>query len=314
MNALSRRCVVAVFAVMVIVPIAAASAAFAAPDRAHLAGSSGSGDTTEALAKLVITENGVEFKAADKSAFKPATDGQNLREGDTIRTDATGLAEIDYTDTSYTRLDVDTTFTIKKLTDEKGARQVQGSLDTGRTWNRTATLTESESFEQEGAGANAVVLGTVFLIQCDTPDHCAIIVFDHFVRYSGADNVTKELTTHAACDSKAGVLCTDPEILSISQLASIEFAQENLDRDLAERGLGEGRLRASAYPPGRNNVNVGGVVVSRGPSGSSLSGGIPFTGSSSQTGVHIGVGIALVLMGAVLFVVSKRRREGTFET
>jgi len=314
MNALNRRCVVAVFAVMVIAPIVVASAAFAAPDRAHLGGSGGSGDATEALAKLVVTENGVEVKAADKTAFKPASDGQNLREGDTIRTDATGLAEIDYTDTSYTRLDVNTTFTIKKLTDEKGARQVQGSLDTGRTWNRTAILTESESFEQEGAGANAVVLGTVFLHQCDTPDHCAVIVFDHFVRYSGADNVTKELSTYEACDSKAGVLCTDPEALSISELASIEFAQENLDRDLAERGLGNGRLRASAYPPRGNTVDVGGVVVSRGQAGSSLSGGLPFTGSSSQTGVHVGIGIALVLMGGALFIVAKRRREATFET
>ena len=299
---------------MAITLVAAASSAFATTGRTHLGASSGSGTATEALAKLVVTENGVTVRAVDKTAFKAARDGQDLRQGDTIRTDATGLAEIDYSDTSYTRLDVDTTFTIKKLTDEQGARQVQGSLDTGRTWNRTATLTESASFEQEGAGANATVLGTVFMVQCDTPDHCAFITFEHVVIVTGADNVTKELGDHAACDSQSGVLCPDPKILSISELAAIEFAQENLDRDLAERGLGDGRLRAAAYPPPSDTVEVGGVVVSRGPSGSSLSGGLPYTGSSSQTGVHVGIGIALVLMGGVLFVVTKRRRQQTFET
>ena len=75
---------------------------------------------------------------------------------------------MNYTDESFTRLDVDTEFTIVSLTDDQGNRQIKGSLDSGRTWNRTSALTESESFEQEGAGATAAVVGSASVIECNT--------------------------------------------------------------------------------------------------------------------------------------------------
>ena len=137
------------------------------------------------LATLKVTSPKVEVKKQDASAFKVAKDGAKLREGDTVRTDATGLAEIDYGNDAYTRLDVNTEFTIAKLTDEQGARQVQGSLEVGQTWNRTAAITESGSFEQEGAGANAAVRGTAFAVSCDAPDHCTFIAIEHTTALTG---------------------------------------------------------------------------------------------------------------------------------
>ena len=151
-------------AVVAIAPLATASAALAAGNDP--------GQGTEALATLKVTSTKVEVKKDGAEKFKVAKDGATLRQGDTVRTDATGLAEIDYDDQSYTRLDVNTTFTIKKLTHEQGDRQVQGSLDTGQTWSRTSALTESGSFEEEGAGANATTLGTAFAVTCDTAEHC----------------------------------------------------------------------------------------------------------------------------------------------
>ena len=83
------------------------------------AGSSGSSDE-KVFATLQIENPKVEVKKKGSDAFKPAKDGQKLHAGDTVRTDATGLAEIDYSDDAYTRLDVNTTFKITKLTNEQG--------------------------------------------------------------------------------------------------------------------------------------------------------------------------------------------------
>ena len=50
--------------------------------------------------------------------------------------------------------------TVTKLTDNQGNRQVNGTVLTGQTWNRTVALTQSESFQQQAAGASAAVAGT----------------------------------------------------------------------------------------------------------------------------------------------------------
>lgn len=89
-----------------------------------------------------------------------------LKQGDTVKTDATGLAEIDYTDGSITRLANSTVFTISKLTNEKGGRQTQGTLSVGETWNRAAKVSETGSFEVKAGGTTAAVEGTAFVAKC----------------------------------------------------------------------------------------------------------------------------------------------------
>jgi Fibronectin type III domain len=236
------------FAVAAVVAIAPLSIAVTAS--AAAAAGDGSNDKPAAIATLKITSPNVEVKKKKADDFKPAKDGAELKEGDTVRTDATGLAEIDYGPDAYTRLDVNTTFTIKKLTEDQGSRQVEGSLDTGQTWNRTAALTESGSFGQDGAGANATVRGTVFMVTCDTPSHCVFIAIEHTTALTGTDGVTKDLTPHVACDSTKGDLCDATRTLTVDELAANDWIQSNLVQDLTERGLGTGPF-----------VAVEGVVV-----------------------------------------------------
>lgn len=121
------------------------------------------------LANLKITESNVQVKLKGKTAFEAAKDGQALKQGDTIKTDAGGRAEIDYTDGSLTRLSGSTVFTISKLTDEKGGRQTQGTLSVGETWNRAAKVSETGSFEVKAGGTTAAVEGTAFVVKC-TPN------------------------------------------------------------------------------------------------------------------------------------------------
>ncbi len=163
-----RRSTVALAAAVacsVIATFAMAGGAFAAsaaeaPGAARAAGG-------KPTATLKILKPSVSIKRKGSDEFKPAKNGQKLRVGDSVQTDATGFAQVNYTDESLTRLDVSTTFTIVSLTDDAGNRKIKGKVDSGQTWNRTSALTESESFEQEGAGATAAVVGTAFNVQCD---------------------------------------------------------------------------------------------------------------------------------------------------
>ena len=123
----------------------------------------------DALANLKVTAANVQIKQKGKSTFVDAKDGQALKQGDTIKTDASGTAEIDYTDGSITRLANSTVFTLTKLTDEKGGRQTQGTLSVGETWNRAAKVSETGSFEVKAGGTTAAVEGTAFVAKC-VPD------------------------------------------------------------------------------------------------------------------------------------------------
>jgi hypothetical protein len=120
----------------------------------------------DSLASLKITADNVQIKQKGKANFVAAKNGQALKQGDTIKTDATGRAEIDYTDGSLTRLAGSTVFTISVLTNEKGGRQTQGTLSVGESWNRAAKVTETGSFEVKAGGTTAAVEGTAFVAKC----------------------------------------------------------------------------------------------------------------------------------------------------
>src|SRR5690349_1127759 len=120
----------------------------------------------DSLASLKVSADNVQIKQKGKSTFVDAKDGLALKQGDTIKTDADGRAEIDYTDGSLTRLAGSTVFTLSKLTDEKGGRQTQGTLSVGETWNRAAKVSETGSFEVKAGGTTAAVEGTAFVAKC----------------------------------------------------------------------------------------------------------------------------------------------------
>ena len=124
---------------------------------AHAADTSKS--SSSVLATLKVKASGVEVKTKGASSYITAKEGQALKQGDALRTDATGRAEISYTDGSLTRLGVSTEFSITKLTDKKGARQTQGSLTVGSTWNRAAEVSQSGEFSIKAGGATAAVAG-----------------------------------------------------------------------------------------------------------------------------------------------------------
>jgi hypothetical protein len=156
----SRSAVTRPFAAA-IVGVVAAATLLLVPVAAGAAGKSGA-----PLASLKITADAVQVKQKGKSAFVAAKNGMALKQGDTIKTDVPGRAEIDYSDGSLTRLGPSTIFTISRLTDERGGRQTQGTLSVGQTWNRAAKVSETGSFEVKAGGTTAAVEGTAFVATC----------------------------------------------------------------------------------------------------------------------------------------------------
>jgi hypothetical protein len=135
------------------------------------------------LATLTVRTPNVEVKKKGKSAYKSGKTGQTLRQGDALRTDTAGLAEINYTDGSYTRLGPSTQFSITKLTNKQGARQTQGSLTIGSTFSRAAKVSETGAFEIKAGGATAAVEGTVFAVICTQGAQitCEFISLEHLL-------------------------------------------------------------------------------------------------------------------------------------
>jgi hypothetical protein len=126
------------------------------------------------LATLKVTASGVTVKKKGASDYAQAKDGQALSQGDSIKTDATGTAEIDYSDGSLTRMSAATIFTLTKLSNERGGRQTQGTLSVGETWNRAAKVSETGEFSVKAGGTTAAVEGTAFVVKCvANPDPAA---------------------------------------------------------------------------------------------------------------------------------------------
>lgn len=193
------------------------------------------GDDAPAGGSLGIEDTNVDVRDKGREAFNPADDGQDVIAGDTIRTDETGQAQLDYSDDSYTRLDVNTEFTIDRLTNAQGDRRVESQVDAGQTWNRVEELSESESFEQGGEGANATVRGTAYVVRCDEDGNCTFIVVIGSVLVETADGTEILLeegqTVTVDADGNAGPVRT----LSADELNADPWIRLNLEKD-ARRG------------------------------------------------------------------------------
>ncbi|HEY6318356.1 MAG TPA: hypothetical protein VI462_10785 [Acidimicrobiia bacterium] len=240
-----------------------------------------SSGSAAAFATLVIKPASighVSVEQAGTSSFTPGTNNEQLHVGDTVQTDTVGLAEIDYATNAYTRLDVNTTFMIKKLTDNQGNRQIDGGLTSGETWNRTAELTQSESFQQDGGGVSAAVSGTAFVADCTTSTACTFTAVIDNTNLTGPNGQTETLNPLTQCVTQNAALCASPTMLTPDQLALIRWIQYNVLLDFTEHGIGNGIFD----PFGATVTVTNGVVTSVTPSGGTFT---PTTPSSTPPSI-----------------------------
>ena len=237
------------------------------------------------LATLKIQQAKVSIAHKGKK-FAIAKNGQVLRQGDSLRTDAAGKAEIDYTDGSLTRLGPSTVFTITKLTNKRGGRQTQGTLDVGQTWNRAAKVSETGSFEVKAGGTTAAVEGTAFAFVCAVQGSgkvCTIIDVVDNVKVTTPDGTTV-IMLPATSVEEINDLLGKLILLSYQDLLNNPFIVQNLGLDqLLNKGNGLGDLpppptstTPTTSPGGTGSgggTGAGGGTPQNGPTGGSEPGG-----------------------------------------
>lgn len=117
--------------------------------------------------KIVVVpeESGVFIKSADED-FKEAIEETELKAGDTVRTDETGLARIILFDTNEVSLDKNSEVVIEESfidSETPFFTKIKLNLKKGQIWNRLLELLHPDAyFEVESGGVVATVRGTIF--------------------------------------------------------------------------------------------------------------------------------------------------------
>ncbi len=222
-----RRSVLAFFALAVLLGTGCGGAedATAGPD----ASAAGATDALATASRIAAgTEANVEGAATDTwGAFEQPVD---LLVGHAVRTDATGLAQIDHPDGSLTRLDVDSIMEIVELAGGPDAADVVIRLDVGRTWHRVQDLGADGRFEVETSVATAAVRGTAFVVQCLAEGACVFTVVEGQVEVTaGGASVTLGpfQRVEVAPDGTIG----EVEDLAAADVLADPWIAANLDRD-----------------------------------------------------------------------------------
>jgi len=238
-----------VVAVAVAVAVALVLGLSAAADAKKSAKAKKTAATTTTLATLTIQAAAVTVKPDGAAKYVKAKDGQILREGDAIKTDAVGKAEINYTDGSLTRLGNSTEFSIRKLTTKRGGRQTQGALTVGDAWNRAAKVSETGSFEVKAGGVTAAVEGTAFAVSCQKLPSllivCTIVDVVDDVKVTTVTGAVTQLTPATS----VGVTGGTPgavSALTYEELIQNTFIVENVTLD-QQQGKGQGA--DAEFPP-----------------------------------------------------------------
>ena len=227
----------------------AADGSGAAKSKSSKAKGQAAAATASALATLTVQQANVTVKAAKKSRFVAARDGQALKQGDAIKTDVAGRAQINYSDGSLTRLAPETEYRITRLTSKRGGRQTQGALTVGQTWNRAAKVAETGSFEVKSGGTTAAVEGTAFVFSCSivtAQKVCQVIAVVDSTRVTtqgGGLALLTPATILLVTDGTPGTVTQ----LTYEDLIKLPFVVENVNLDeLQGKGLG---LDAELPPP-----------------------------------------------------------------
>jgi hypothetical protein len=202
--------------------------------------------TVKASSQTVSVDNG-------HGEFKPLTGSAPIQQGRTIKTDASGAAEITYFDGSVTRLGASTTYTVTQLAKRDGSRQIVGRLEVGDSWHKVARATGSGSrFDVRTTNAVAAVRGTAFAVFTHPDGTSSLVVVDGVVLTTGKDGQAKPVKAGQAVTVAADGTVSAPREPTAEEnaFAAGNAKQDGLDATVLS--FTEERTTASTgvvYPP-----------------------------------------------------------------
>ncbi|HEX4704259.1 MAG TPA: FecR family protein, partial [Pseudonocardiaceae bacterium] len=144
-----------------------------------------------APASLLVASTPVEVGKND-SGYQPATSGQSLDAGSSVRTGHTGHATIQFPDGTLTRMSPDTTVTIQSAQLNNAGTLKNATLQQkiGRTLSEVQHLAGGATFQVGGHSVSAEVRGTQFEVLVRQNNTNQVKVFDGTVQVSGQTTVT----------------------------------------------------------------------------------------------------------------------------
>jgi FecR-like protein len=142
-------------------------------------------------AALLVASTPVDVGHND-SGYVPATSGQSLDAGSSVRTGDGGHAAIQFPDGSLMRMSPDTTVTIQaaQLTNGGSLKSATLLQKIGRTLSTVQHLTGGASYQVGGHSVSAQVRGTEFEVLVRTDNSNEIKVFVGTVTVSGQTTIT----------------------------------------------------------------------------------------------------------------------------
>lgn len=142
-------------------------------------------------ASLLVVSAPVDVGKND-SGYTPATSGQSLSAGNSVRTGHTGHATIQFPDGSLTRLSPDTTVTVQaaQLGNSGGLKSATLQQKVGRTLSEVQHLAGGASFQVAGHSVGAEVRGTQFEVLVRPDGSNQIKVFEGTVQVTGKTTIT----------------------------------------------------------------------------------------------------------------------------
>jgi hypothetical protein len=152
-------------------------------------------------AALLVASTPVEVGHND-SGYQPATTGQSLDAGTSVRTGHTGRATIQFPDGSLTRLAPDTTVTIQaaQLNSAGSLKSATVAEKVGRTFSVVQKLAGGASFSVAGHSVSAEVRGTQFEVIVNQDFSNLFKVFEGTVQINGQTTITLTAGQQVAAD------------------------------------------------------------------------------------------------------------------
>jgi hypothetical protein len=142
-------------------------------------------------ASLLVASTPVDVGHND-SGYQPATSGESLDAGSSVRTGHTGHATVQFPDGSLMRISPDTTVTIQsaQLSNTGTLKSATLQQKIGRTLSEVQHLAGGATFQVGGHSVSAEVRGTQFEVLVRRDNSNEIKVFEGTVQVSGQTNVT----------------------------------------------------------------------------------------------------------------------------
>lgn len=160
---------------------------------------------TPAEGTLTVEKDHVEYKAAGSDAWTPVTAPQTVRQGDSIRTDTTGSARLNFYTGTETELlpGVELTLTTFEQTADGGYTITLHQLS-GETEHRVARIADREDrYVVETPSATLAVRGTEFGVEVK-PDGTTTVEVREGVVQAQVGQQTVEVGAGQALDIRAG--------------------------------------------------------------------------------------------------------------